>query len=434
MTDESAWCILLFYTATLFYALFTFLYVWAHDDFVQFAEELPWQWDMYPQLHTASRVMGDIYHSHKDADGFLYVYYTNEPLSTAKRMYPFKGTHSLEQRIQEAEAAKATQKVPVICERTEHSSLPDITKKKFLAPPSMTIGTLSSLLRKMIATEISEPFYLFADRALLSSSTITIEDLYFTNKDSDGLLYITYDNVIPRYARQIGAYKASHPLEERTADAAAAAAAGKIPVICEKVEGSPIADLKNKRFIVPLDMSVGTFTALLQKRISVEIPQEIYLFLGSSVLTASSISMSDIYNTHKDDDGLLYVSYADEPPATAPQIGYYKGTYTKRERISEAEKARWLEKVPIFCERAERSNVPLLEQQKFFVSHEMTVQTFIKLLEKRIATELNCPIFLFIEGHPITCPEQSMAELYAKHKDDDKFLYVTYSSSPSITR
>lgn len=385
-------------------------------------------------LEASETAMNDLYHSHKDDDGFLYVFYTNELPSTTKPMYPFKSSHTLEQRVQEAGTAKALQKVPIICERVAQSSLPAIANKKFLVSPSMTVGMLTTLLRDMISSQPSEPFYLFVGRALLSSSATTIQDLYSVARDADGLLYILYDNTVPPSARQMGAYKVSHPLAERRSDAAAAVAAGKIPIICEKEESAAIAGMAKKRFTVPLTMTVGTFTALLQDCISAEAPQTIYLFVRQSVLTASSLPMSDLYNTYKDDDGLLYVTYSTEAPPTTPQIGFYKGTYTKRERMSEAEKAWFLEKVPIICERAERSGIPMLEQRKFFVSYDMTVRTLITLLRDRITAELKCPIYLFIQGNPITHFDESIANLYAKYKDDDKFLYITYSSSVFITR
>jgi GABA(A) receptor-associated protein len=177
-------------------------------------------------------------------------------------------------------------------------------------------------------------------------------------------------------------------------------------------------------------MTVGTVAALLNKRVASEVDQRIHLFMGDSVLTASSILISDLYNTYKDpEDGLLYVSYSNEIPPNTPQLGHYKVSYTHKERMQDAEKALWLEKVPIICEKKEGSSIPAINQRKFFVSQEITVGKLIELLKDRIAQEVDSPIYIFVRGDFITNYDEPIMEVYEGYKDTDKFLYVTYSNT-----
>ncbi|KAK7197926.1 Autophagy protein Atg8 ubiquitin like/Ubiquitin-like autophagy protein Apg12 [Novymonas esmeraldas] len=380
-------------------------------------------------LKSGSTSTHDLYNSHKDADGFLYVYYGNEVSSDATRMGPYKSSHSAAERAAEAQEALCLHKIPIICERAEGSTLTDIAKKKFIVAPTMMVSHFTVLLKERIASEVADAFFLFLGDSVLAAGDLSMQDLYDNNKDRDGLLYVRYDNRAPEGAVRMGTYKATHPLAERRREAADGVAMGKIPIICEKKEKSSVPDLAKKKFIVAPTMSVGTFAALLHQRVTTEVDQHIHLFVADSVLTASTISMHDLYSSYKDaEDGYLYVYYSNEVPRMTPQIGHYKVSYTHAERMMEAEKALWLEKVPIICEKEDGATVPSITQRKFFVSREMTVNTFVAVLAERITQETQCQIQIFVRGDNITNLKEPVMDLYERAKDADKFLYVTYAS------
>lgn len=379
-------------------------------------------------LKASATSMQELYNSHKDADGFLYVFYGNEVANDITRMGPFKSSHTAAQRVVEAQEALQMGKIPIICERAEGSALADLAKKKFVVAPSMKVGNFTVLLKGRIAAEVSASFFLFLGTSVLSAGELTMQDLYDHNKDRDGLLYVTYDNKAPANVARMGAYKLTHPLAERRREAAEGVGMGKIPIICEKKEHSSVPDLAKKRFLVAPSMTASTFATLLHERVTTEVAQAIYLFLGDSVLTAGSAVMQDLYNSFKDpEDGYLYVHYSNEVPRAAPQIGHYKATHTYVQRATEAEKALWLEKVPIVCEKREGASIPSIAQRKFFVSQEIAVETFVALLQDRIAQETHCQIQVYVCGESITNSKEPIMALYERAKDADKFLYVTYS-------
>lgn len=110
-------------------------------------------------------------------------------------------------------------------------------------------------------------------------------------------------------------YKSQHPLEYRKAEADKVRDRhpDRLPIICEKNEGSNIADLDKNKFLVPSGLTVGQFVLVLRKRITLEPEKAIFLFLESNTVPPSIARMSDLYSKHKDEDGFLYVRYSAEP-------------------------------------------------------------------------------------------------------------------------
>uniref|UniRef100_A0A7S1W603 Autophagy-related protein n=2 Tax=Neobodo designis TaxID=312471 RepID=A0A7S1W603_NEODS len=108
-------------------------------------------------------------------------------------------------------------------------------------------------------------------------------------------------------------YKAAHSIEYRKAEADKVRDRhpDRLPVICERVEGSSIQDLDKNKFLVPSDLTVGQFVLVVRKRVLLEPEKAIFLFIGDSV-PPNGAHMSDLYAKHKDEDGFLYVKYSGE--------------------------------------------------------------------------------------------------------------------------
>ena len=85
----------------------------------------------------------------------------------------------------------------------------------------------------------------------------------------------------------------------------------RIPVIVEKAEGSQIQDLDKKKYLVPLDLTVGQFIYVIRKRIKLEPDQAIYLFVND-ILPPTSMLMSHIYKEHSEVCGFLFCTYDSE--------------------------------------------------------------------------------------------------------------------------
>lgn len=83
----------------------------------------------------------------------------------------------------------------------------------------------------------------------------------------------------------------------------------RIPVICQTSNDLPV--LERKKYLVPDDLSLVNFNYVVRKRIKVSAETSIYFFIGNKLLP-SSLTMYQIYNKYKDEDGFLYIYIAAE--------------------------------------------------------------------------------------------------------------------------
>lgn len=96
----------------------------------------------------------------------------------------------------------------------------------------------------------------------------------------------------------------------------------------------------------------------------------------------------------------------------------------------QAESARIREKypdrIPVIVEKAERSDIPDIDKKKYLVPADLTVGQFVYVVRKRIKLGAEKAIFIFVKN--ILPPTAAMmSSIYDEHKDDDGFLYMTYS-------
>jgi len=97
-------------------------------------------------------------------------------------------------------------------------------------------------------------------------------------------------------------------------------------------------------------------------------------------------------------------------------------------RASEAARIRgkYGDRVPVIVERAEKSDIPTLDKKKYLVPADLTVGQFVYVIRKRIKLNAEKAIFIFVNN--VLPPTAAlMNAIYEEHKDDDGFLYVTYS-------
>merc|ERR1711974_448564 len=88
---------------------------------------------------------------------------------------------------------KHVDRVPVIVEKHARSKLiPDISKRKFLAPGDIAVTQLISEIRKHIELRPDEAIFLFVNGHSLPQSGALLSQVYEKHKDEDGFLYIVY--------------------------------------------------------------------------------------------------------------------------------------------------------------------------------------------------------------------------------------------------
>lgn len=86
----------------------------------------------------------------------------------------------------------------------------------------------------------------------------------------------------------------------------------KIPIICEKHSScKSIKHIEKKKYLVASDYTCGQFMYIIRAQLKLPAEQAIFIFIGDSI-PATSQTVSQIYYQYKDDDGFLYVKYANE--------------------------------------------------------------------------------------------------------------------------
>ena len=114
------------------------------------------------------------------------------------------------------------------------------------------------------------------------------------------------------------------------------------------------------------------------------------------------------------DDGRLTTAVATELDAD------------KRAGESARIRGKYGDRVPVIVERAEKSDIPTLDKKKYLVPADLTVGQFVYVIRKRIKLSAEKAIFIFVNN--VLPPTAAlMSAIYEEHKDEDGFLYVTYS-------
>ena len=106
-------------------------------------------------------------------------------------------------------------------------------------------------------------------------------------------------------------------------------------------------------------------------------------------------------------------------------------SYEKRKDESTRIRAKYPDRIPVIVERAEKSNIDNIDKNKFLVPADMSVGQFIYVIRKRIKLSPEQAIFIFVNN---TLPPTSynIGMIYNEHKNDDGFLYISYSGESTF--
>ncbi|KAL9263018.1 Autophagy-related protein [Drosera capensis] len=89
------------------------------------------------------------------------------------------------------------------------------------------------------------------------------------------------------------------------------------------------------------------------------------------------------------------------------------------------------DRVPVIVERAQRSDVPGIDKPKYLVPKDISVGQFVHVIRRRIKVSAEKAIFIFVKNTlPVT--SDLMSAVYEKYKDEDGFLYMTYSGESTF--
>ena len=103
-----------------------------------------------------------------------------------------------------------------------------------------------------------------------------------------------------------------------------------------------------------------------------------------------------------------------------------KYDFEKRKEESDRIRARHPDRIPVIVERNPDSDIEPIDKQKYLVPNDLTLGQFIFVIRKRIKLPAEKALFIFVNN--IFPPQAAfLSSIYESYKDEDGFLYVTYS-------
>ncbi|KAF8093279.1 hypothetical protein N665_0385s0027 [Sinapis alba] len=85
----------------------------------------------------------------------------------------------------------------------------------------------------------------------------------------------------------------------------------RVPVIIEKYSNADLPDMEKNKYLVPRDMTVGHFIHMLSNRLQLDPSKALFVFVQNT-LPQTAARMDSLYNTFKEEDGFLYMTYSTE--------------------------------------------------------------------------------------------------------------------------
>ena len=100
------------------------------------------------------------------------------------------------------------------------------------------------------------------------------------------------------------------------------------------------------------------------------------------------------------------------------------------QRFGESKKImeKYPDRVCIFVEKSnECEHLITLDRNKYLVPNSLSISQFIYVIRKRICIPKEKALFFYTKNKFLLSGSACMNEIYNKHKDDDGFLYITYT-------
>ncbi|XP_034248709.1 microtubule-associated proteins 1A/1B light chain 3C-like [Thrips palmi] len=111
----------------------------------------------------------------------------------------------------------------------------------------------------------------------------------------------------------------------------------KVPTIVKRFHKETSLPLLEKvKFLVPEETTMSQFVAIIRKRMNLRPNQAIYLLVNNRSMMNLSMTIAEVYNEHKDDDGMLHVTYASQEVFGAPDVSDMRvstNNYNRGDRV-----------------------------------------------------------------------------------------------------
>ena len=102
-------------------------------------------------------------------------------------------------------------------------------------------------------------------------------------------------------------------------------------------------------------------------------------------------------------------------------------TFENRKQESERVKGKYVNRIPVIVLKDKRSAMVDIDKNKFLVPKDMSITQFMYIVRKRIKMKPEEALFVLVNGELIN-GNKLMGDIYENKKNEDGFLYMTYTS------
>tara|TARA_Y100000816_G_C26096280_1_gene580258 strand:- start:663 stop:1091 length:429 start_codon:yes stop_codon:yes gene_type:complete len=106
--------------------------------------------------------------------------------------------------------------------------------------------------------------------------------------------------------------------------------------------------------------------------------------------------------------------------------------FEKRKNASDLILAKYPNRIPIICERYDKT-LPELDRKKYLVPEDLTMVNFLYVIRKRLKLEPHKSLYLAV-NNKIPPVSLFVSTIYDKYHDEDGFLYIKYCEETTFGR
>ena len=100
-------------------------------------------------------------------------------------------------------------------------------------------------------------------------------------------------------------------------------------------------------------------------------------------------------------------------------------SYDARKTEVEYMRSKYMDRVPILVEPRD-AHTPSVDKRKYMVHHDLSFGQLMYVIRKRLNMRSEQALFFFA-GNSMQSATATIGSVYDRYKDEDGFLYVTYS-------
>ena len=87
--------------------------------------------------------------------------------------------------------------------------------------------------------------------------------------------------------------------------------------------------------------------------------------------------------------------------------------------------AKYPDRIPVIVHP--KGKAPAIDKRKYMSPKNLTFSQLFYVIRKRLRMDASKGLFFFLENNSLIVASSLVTDVYAKHADEDGFLYIFYS-------